>query len=116
MTKENFLNKFKKVIQDKNVDWEKREEGSLNNLSDIDRCAFPGIYVILQGENVIYIGSAYAGDRSVAVRLKQYLSNSKTGNTLAKAFVRNKDVTFNKAKKLIKKCRFMAFKYQDLEY
>ena len=126
MTKEKFLEQFKKTFQDRNVDWEKREEGSLNNQRDIDRCVFPGIYVILQNENVIYIGSAYAGNRSIADRLKQYLSNSKTGNTLANAFIRNKDIDADddeKANKVredviqeICECSFMAFEYRDLEY
>ncbi|MDE7439698.1 MAG: GIY-YIG nuclease family protein [Clostridia bacterium] len=126
MTKDKFLEDFKNLFQDKNVEVNKMVEGSMDKEADIAKCSFPGVYVILQNDNVIYIGSAYAGKRSIADRLKQYLSNSKTGNTLANAFIRNRDIDADDDKKAnkvrgdviqeIRACSFMAFQYKDLEY
>lgn len=81
MTKEGFKEIVKKKAR---IGETEIREGKMNN-KEISELAFPGIYGIFDGDKLIYIGSAYAADRSVAIRLKQYLNGSCTGNTLAGA-------------------------------
>ena len=116
MTKERFLNDFEETFHARGIEIKGGKEGSMNNPEDIAGCNFPGIYVIIRNNEVIYIGSAYAGTRSIADRLTQYLGNSRTGNTLANAFMRHENTEFAAAVEKIRKCDFMAFEYRDLEY
>ena len=108
MTKEEFLKKCKKTLKRKKVKIKNRREGAMNNQEDINLCDFPGIYIILQDDKVIYIGSAEAGERCVSDRLKQYWWNSATGNTLANALVRKNGYSFSDALEDIKKCKVLC--------
>lgn len=89
------------------------------NKKNLKKYDYPGIYIITDGnDEVIYIGSAYAGDRTIAVRLEQYFYKG-SGNTFANALVRaGKAQDTDAALLLIKgeKYRFVGFEHKNLEY
>ena len=97
-------------------------KGDFNDLSKFD---FPGVYIIYDGnDEIVYIGSAYT--RNISERLKQYISKSKSGNTLANDIckldfkVEKTDAISNeqreKALKKIRKFKILAIRHNDLEY
>lgn len=86
---------------------------------------FSGVYIICDKEDdIVYVGSAY--DRTIKIRLQQYLRPSDTGNTLGKTIAKklSRSKTYNdKAKerikdaiKIIKTCKICAIPHEDLEY
>lgn len=112
----------KKVIKILNDDQIEFKEGYISSINNVD---FPGIYAIFDNNKLIYIGSAYAADRTIEIRLKQYLSRSKTGNTLIKAMRRNKykNYKYEEDKKIsdeeiriIKGFEYVAFQHKSIEY
>lgn len=58
--------------------------GNFDSLSEFN---FNGDYIICDSSEVVYVGSAYA--RTIEQRLKQYISNSDTGNTLGKTVAKS---------------------------
>lgn len=97
-------------------------KGDFNDLSKFD---FPGVYIIYdENDEIVYIGSAYT--RNISERLKQYISKSKSGNTLANDICKLdfkvektdaiSDEQREKALKKIRKFKILAIRYNDLEY
>lgn len=96
-------------------------QGDFNDLSKFD---FKGVYVICDKNEVVYVGSAYA--RTIAERLKQYISRSDTGNTLGKSVAKclsgsckYDDLAKTKISDAIDKIRgfsIYAIEHKDLEY
>lgn len=117
MTKEQYKNRVKSLTGH-NIEF---IEGSMSSINNVD---FPGVYAIFDNDKLIYIGSAYAADRTIEIRLKQYLSHSKTGNTLIKAMRRNKYKNFKDEEdkisdeeiKIIKDFDYVAFEDKNIEY
>lgn len=96
-------------------------KGTFNDLRTFN---FKGVYIICENQEIVYIGSAYS--RLISTRLKQYLSETNTGNTLgqniAKDLANVKKYTV-KAKAKIKQAiekinnfNIYAIKIDDLEY
>lgn len=76
---------------------------------------FSGIYLILDGDQIIYIGSSYV--RTVKTRLKQYLGKKDTGNTLAQNLILAKKCNdIDSAVELINKFKIQAFEIHEMEY
>lgn len=114
MTKKEFLEEFDLILK---VRWGIRKEaGKLVN-DDIAKCDFTGVYAIFNENNLIYVGSGYTKDSHfVSDRLKQYLTKSKTGNTLMKKILESKMKTSeDDAIEMIKTFDFIAFEHIDLE-
>lgn len=119
MEKEEYKNKVRITLNNPEIDF---KEGSMSSINNVD---FPGVYAIFDNNKLIYIGSAYAADRTIEMRLKQYLSRSKTGNTLMKAMRRNKYQNFEDGEdkeisdeeiKIINCFEYVAFKHKNIEY
>ena len=74
-----------------------------------------GIYLIYDAEDLIYVGSSYV--QTLKERLNQYTGISKTGNTLARAIERTRNIDRTEALKIIFTLTIKAFEYTaDLEY
>jgi len=112
MKVEDFLSNHNKRLNGKQI-----TKGDFNTL-DTGLLSFPGIYIICDQDcNVKYIGSSYAFERTIGIRLRQYLSKSKTGNTLGNALVREGYCkNLDEAVKIILDYKFIAFESKDLEY
>lgn len=119
MDKKDYKKKVIKILNDDQIEF---KEGYISSINNVD---FPGIYAIFDNNKLIYIGSAYAADRTIEIRLKQYLSRSKTGNTLIKAMRRNKykNYKYEEDKKIsdeeiriIKGFEYVAFQHKSIEY
>lgn len=92
--------------------------------SEIEKLNFEGVYVICKDQKIVYIGSSYA--RTIDERLGQYLTRSKSGNTLAKHVFESKETVkkfddieledFSPIIDEIKTFKIYAIKYEDLEY
>lgn len=108
-------------LKDLLIDYCSIKKSDFNNLKNLN---FSGVYILCCGDDVVYVGSAYA--RTIETRLKQYLSTTDTGNSLMRAIYKmdNKDNSFSNAsdddKKAIvdkiKKFKIYAIKHEDLEY
>lgn len=101
--------------------YKKITKGTFKDLRNFN---FKGVYLICENQEIVYIGSAYS--RFISTRLKQYLSETNTGNTLgrniAKDLANVKTYTV-KAKAKIKQAiekinnfNIYAIKIDDLEY
>lgn len=94
------------------------------NFKELNKFNFKGVYVICDGDEVVYIGSAYA--RTIDKRLKQYICTLDSGNTLGRSVARylfklkkydkSAKTKLEKAIVKIKTFSIYAFKYSDLEY
>lgn len=94
------------------------------DFNDLNQFKFKGVYVICDKDEVVYIGSAYT--RMITERLKQYISETDTGNTLGKSVAKSlagsckyDDFAKTKISEAINKIRdfsVYAFKHKDLEY
>lgn len=97
----------------------------IGNFNCLNNFNFKGVYILCDHtDEIVYIGSAYS--RLISTRLKQYLSETDTGNTLgrniAKELASVKTYTV-KAKEKIKQAiekinnfNIYAIKIDDLEY
>lgn len=114
MTKEQYKNKVSKLVNDV-----KFIEGHMDK-KGIKVCNFNGVYAIFDAEKLVYIGSAYAGSRTVAERLNQYLGKSKTGNTLGMDMIESELYSqvssLDTAVSIISTFSFIAFEHKDIEY
>lgn len=94
---------------------EKQELGKFSELKGNKNFKFKGIYLILDENKIIYIGSAYT--RDVHARLMQYTREKDTGNTLAQDII---DSGYKKTPKeaieYIMSLNIVAFPYTDFEY
>ncbi|MGN0546342.1 MAG: GIY-YIG nuclease family protein [Acutalibacteraceae bacterium] len=113
---------YKELIHSLSIPKKQIVMGNFSNLSEF---CFYGVYIICDSEDdVVYIGSAYA--RKILKRLKQYLSPSDTGNTLAKnvtkslldssKYHKSANEQIYKAIDLIKSFKIIAIPHENLEY
>ena len=95
------------------------------NFCCLEKFNFKGVYILCDSnDEVVYIGSAYS--RYVSTRLKQYISETDTGNTLGRNIakeVAGVKIYTNKAEEQIKQAiekiknfNIYAIKSDDLEY
>ena len=101
--------------------YKKMTKGTFNDLQTFN---FKGVYIICDNQEIVYIGSAYS--RYVSTRLKQYISETDTGNTLGrnnakelagvKIYTPKAEKQIVQAIEKIKKFNIYAIKSNDLEY
>ena len=87
-----------------------------DNLNRKRNFNFSGIYILCDGDEVVYVGSAYA--RSIHDRLLQYTHdpNTDSGNTLVKDIMDIKEMSKHEAIEYIKTLKVYAFENKSLEY
>lgn len=119
VTKEEFLKKNEKILKKYTILIGKEQyiEGKLGNKEDLNKLDFRGIYVILENDKVLYIGSALPVTRTIKERLKEHLDGHKSHSCIIPYLMKSRNIKYkDKAKKLLESFDFMAFKYISLEY
>ena len=97
-------------------------EGTFNDLSKFD---FKGVYILLDNDEVVYIGSSYT--RNIKERLNQYILETDTGNSLGKTIAKTiagstsfdnsaREKMTDAVKKIKNDLKIYAIKHTDLEY
>lgn len=95
---------------------EKEEEYvAFSKLKENKKCLqYSGVYILTDGDEVIYIGSSYA--RKLRDRLMQYQRNNDSGNTLKKDLIDMGKITAEDAVGFIEKLTIHGFMDESLEY
>ena len=109
------MKKNEKLLR-KYADFPNRVEWCLENDEDLKKLNFRGVYVILEKDKVIYIGSALPVTRTIKVRLKEHLGGNKTHSSIVEYLKSSRNINDEEAKKLLKTFNFIAFEYISLEY
>lgn len=85
------------------------------NFSDLSVFDYRGVYILYDSDDeIVYVGSAYV--RPIKERLKQYLSEKDTGNSLGNSIARELCKEKKDAVEIIKKLNIIAIKNLSLEY
>ena len=124
MTIDEFLKKNQEVLDEYTEPLDNGKpyyQGKLGNKDDLEAVKFRGIYVIIEDNNVLYIGSALPQTRTIKVRLQEHINGNSTHTSivtyLSKRYNTNDaELAKTKALDLIKTFDFLAFKYTSLEY
>ena len=114
MKYEDFINFFSNDVKDSKTD--SIDALTNENLSRKRNFEFQGIYILCDGDEVVYVGSAYA--RTIHERLLQYTHDPEndTGNTLVKDIMDFYIKTKEEAIDFIKTLKVYAFEDRSLEY
>lgn len=114
MNYDEFIKDFSNDL--KGVKFESIDNLTNDNLNRQENFGFPGIYILCDGDEVVYVGSAYA--RNIHDRLLQYTHDPKTdsGNTLVKDIMDIKEMSEHEAIEYIKTLKVYAFENISLEY
>lgn len=89
--------------------------GEITESHNKDKFKYRGVYILVDNDEVVYIGSAYA--RNVRDRLLQYQQNKNSGNsTLYSDLVDGNKCTEDDVKEYIKSLTAYAFPDESLEY
>lgn len=119
LTKEEFLEKYKDLLEQYTIPIDENNKfiyGHLGNAEDRKKANFTGIYVILENNKVIYIGSALPPSRTIEVRFREHLFGHYTNTKIVSHLMKTRNLNNEQAKALIRTFDFLAFKYSSLEY
>lgn len=119
LTKEEFLEKYQNLLDQYTIPIDENNKyisGCLGNIEDRKKADFTGIYVIIENNIVIYIGSALPNSRTIKKRFSEHLGGNPTHTCIIPYLIKTRGITKEEAKELIKTFDFLAFKYSSLEY
>lgn len=113
MTKQDFKKKFKDII---NQHVTKVVEGKVSCQSDRDKADFNGVYLLIDNDNIIYVGSAYPSSFPIKKRLYIHYNSHDSNSCLARHLMREEGWTREQAKEYIGSLDFIALEHFSLEY
>ena len=119
LTKEEVLEKNKTLLKQHTMPIDENTEyisGCLGNKEDVKKANFPGVYVIIENNHVIYIGSALPNGRTIKVRFSEHLHGHPSHTKIIPCLIETRGISKEEAKRLIRTFEFIAFKYISLEY
>lgn len=102
------------LLKDKEIS-EYCKLGEITESCNKDKFKYRGVYILVDNDDVVYIGSAYA--RNVRDRLLQYQQTQNSGNSsLYSDLIEGNKCTKDVAYKYIKSLTAYAFYDESLEY
>ncbi len=119
LTKKEFLEKYKDILDYYTIPIDENNKyisGCIGNIKDRKKTNFTGIYVIIENNIVIYIGSALPNSRTIEKRFSEHLGGHPSHTCIIPYLIKTRGLTKQEAKELIKTFEFLAFKYSSLEY
>lgn len=120
LTKEEFLETKKDIIISHAIPIDKNTffvEGCVGDMEDCKKANFTGVYALLKDNKVFYIGSSLAIGRTIGLdRFREHKTGHPSNSCVVSALMKDYGLTKGEAKALLNNARFIAFKFESLEF